>query len=257
VTDQWLYHAVADVILGHSLLRSWPGVDPHRIGMTGISWGGFLTALVSGVDARFRFGAPVYGCGFIGEDSSWKDLGEFERMGSVRAAKWLRLWDPAHYLPRGTMPLLWINGTNDSAYPITSWQKSYRAGWGPRTVCLIHEMVHSHYGPGENPPGIHAFADQHLKAGHPLARAISIHRDRAHLLAEFHEGAPIIRGEILSTRDTAGWRQRKWQRSGATVSRTGKTVTINGTLPNGATAACINSIDTRQCTVSAEHLAWS
>ncbi len=51
--DQWTYHAIADVVLAHSLLRSLPGVDADRIGLTGISWGGYLTCIASGVDARF------------------------------------------------------------------------------------------------------------------------------------------------------------------------------------------------------------
>src|SRR5207244_2738599 len=39
VEDQWTYHAVADVVLAHSLLRAQPDVDTDRIGITGISWG--------------------------------------------------------------------------------------------------------------------------------------------------------------------------------------------------------------------------
>ena len=48
-----------DVILAHSLLRSWPRVDPERIGLTGISWGGYLTCIATGVDNRFKFAIPV------------------------------------------------------------------------------------------------------------------------------------------------------------------------------------------------------
>ena len=59
--DQWTYHAVADVMLAHSLLRSLPEVDGNRIGLTGISWGGYLACIAAGVDDRFRFAAPVYG----------------------------------------------------------------------------------------------------------------------------------------------------------------------------------------------------
>src|SRR5262249_7336888 len=44
--DQWSYHAVADVILAHSLLRSFDEVDPARTGLIGISWGGYLTCIV-------------------------------------------------------------------------------------------------------------------------------------------------------------------------------------------------------------------
>ena len=79
IEDQWTYHAVAAVILANSLIRSFPQVDPNRIGVTGISWGGYLVCIVAGVDHRFKFAAPVYGCGFLGENSVWLD--EFQKMG--------------------------------------------------------------------------------------------------------------------------------------------------------------------------------
>jgi dienelactone hydrolase len=81
IADQWTYHAVAAAILAHSLIRSFPEVDPKRIGVTGISWGGYLTDIVSGVDPRFRFAVPVYGCGFLGEDSAWGTSKNWERNG--------------------------------------------------------------------------------------------------------------------------------------------------------------------------------
>lgn len=59
--DMWSYHAVAAVIRGHSLLRSLPNVDTERIGVTGISWGGYLTCIVAGLDDRFKAAVPVYG----------------------------------------------------------------------------------------------------------------------------------------------------------------------------------------------------
>ena len=64
--DQWTYQATGAVMLAHSLLRSYPEVDAERIGVTGISWGGYLTCVVAGVDSRFKLAAPVDGCGFLG-----------------------------------------------------------------------------------------------------------------------------------------------------------------------------------------------
>ncbi|MBP7636975.1 MAG: acetylxylan esterase, partial [Kiritimatiellae bacterium] len=61
VADQWTYHAVAAAVRGHSLLRSLPEVDTSRIGVTGISWGGYLTCIAAAVDDRFAFAVPVYG----------------------------------------------------------------------------------------------------------------------------------------------------------------------------------------------------
>lgn len=58
-TEQWFYHAVADVIRAHSLLRSFPEINPKKIGLTGISWGGTIVSTVAGVDDRFAFVIPV------------------------------------------------------------------------------------------------------------------------------------------------------------------------------------------------------
>ena len=71
--DQWPYHAVSAVVLAHSLLRSYPEVDASRIGVTGISWGGYLTCIVAGIDDRLKCAVPVYGCGFLGDNSAWVD----------------------------------------------------------------------------------------------------------------------------------------------------------------------------------------
>jgi len=45
VGEQWTYHAVAVTIAAHSFLRTLPGVDAGRTGLTGISWGGYLTSI--------------------------------------------------------------------------------------------------------------------------------------------------------------------------------------------------------------------
>jgi dienelactone hydrolase len=185
--DQWTWHAVADAILGHSLLRSLPEVDADRIGVTGISWGGYLTCITASVDRRFKFAAPVYGCGFLGDDSTWLDT--FAKMGKEKADKWLGLWEPSRYLSKATMPFLWVNGTNDFAYPLDSYQKSYRLPQTERTLAIRVRMAHAHGGPGEKPEEIHAFArevddivdraaDAHR---HPRGAGVGAARDRSAL----------------------------------------------------------------------------
>ncbi len=64
--EMWTYHAVAAAIRGHSLLASLPEVDKKRIGVTGISWGGYLTCIIASLDDRLKVAVPVYGCGFLG-----------------------------------------------------------------------------------------------------------------------------------------------------------------------------------------------
>jgi dienelactone hydrolase len=243
--DQWTYHAIADVLLAHSLLRAQPDVDTNRIGITGISWGGYLTCIAAGVDNRFQFAVPVYGCGFLGEDSTWK--GTLDGM-RERGQKWLRLWDPSVYLPHAKMPFLWVTGTNDFAYPLNSHQKSYRAAPGPDTLTIRLRMPHGHGGPGENPEEIRAFADSIVNGAAPLAKITQSGRDGNSAWAVFDSKTPIIKAELLFTKAGGPWKDRLWESTPALIE--GRKA--SATVPDGATAWFINVVDEKKHLVSSD-----
>lgn len=209
VREQWTYHAVAAVVRGHSLLRSFPQVDAARVGITGISWGGYLTCIVAGVDDRFAFAVPVYGCGFLGDNSTW--LPRFESMGRENARRWLDLWDPSAYLPLAKMPFLWVDGSNDFAYPMDSLQKSYRSLRVPYTVCVRLRMPHGHGAAGENPAEIAAFADHFAKGGSALPEITGVRREGRQVTVRFDPNARVVaRAELNFTADRGSWKDRKW-----------------------------------------------
>ncbi len=162
--NQWSYHAVANVVRGHSLLRSLPEVDPKRIGLTGISWGGYLTCIVAGVDDRFKMAMPVYGCGFLRENSVWK-TSEFGKMTPAQSDKWHRLWDPSRYIGSAKMPILFLNGTNDFAYPMDSYAKTCALVQGEKNYSIQLRMRHGHI---FTFPEFYGFVDQHLRGGTPM-----------------------------------------------------------------------------------------
>jgi dienelactone hydrolase len=247
--DQWTYHAVADAVLAHSLLRSLPGVDPTRIGLTGISWGGYLTCIVAGVDARFRFAVPVYGCGFLGDNSVW--LPEFQKMGPEKAARWLGRWDPSVWLCHSKMPMLWVTGTNDFAYPMDSLQKSYRLVKGPRTLCLRVRMPHGHGGAGENPAEILAFAENQLHGGQPLARIAEQGRNGKLAWIKFEATVPMQRAELNYTCQTGRWQARKWETAAAEIDTAARKVSAR--LPPDVKVYYFNLIDQQNLVVSGEH----
>ncbi len=250
VPDQWTYQAVSAVALAHSLLRSYPEVDADRIGVTGISWGGYMTSIVSGVDSRFKFAVPVYGCGFLGENSAW--LPAFEKMGKEKADLWLRQWDPSSYLGKAKMPILWVNGTNDFAYPMDSWQKSYRLPGSPRTLCLRIRMPHGHGPVGENPEEIHIFANQFLTGGKPLATITAQGEKEGDAWATFKAEVPITKAELEYTLDDGKWQTRKWESTPADVDA--KTSRVTAKIPAGAKVFYLNLFDDRNCAVSTEHV---
>jgi dienelactone hydrolase len=246
--DQWTYHAVAAAILGHSLLRAQKEVDPERIGLTGISWGGYLTSIIQSVDPRFKLAAPVYGCGFTTEHAFAKSVTD---MGPERAARWIRWWDPSSYLKQAALPVLWVNGSNDFAYTLNAYQKSYRLPPGPRTLCIRLRMPHGHGPAGEAPKEIHVFADSILKGGAPLAKITGQGRDGRQVWATYESQRPIKKAELNVTRDSGRWQDRKWDALPAQLDPAGGRVTAG--LPEGVTVYYFNLFDDRDCVVSTEH----
>jgi hypothetical protein len=251
----WSYHAIAAVIRAHSLLRSLPHVDADRVGVTGISWGGYLTSIVAGVDDRFKVAVPVYGCGFIHENSAWNST--FAKMPDDWRQTWVANFEPSKYLGQAKMPILFVNGTNDFAYPLDSYQKSYRLV-KDRNLCVTVNMPHGHP-QGWAPKEIGLFVDQHLRKGKPLFRW-----DAADVRLEQKDGtirAAIIQThEITSvavhwTTDTKGpWQKRKWESSAAKQMVGNATDFYIATLPKDRPLIYfLTATDKRGAVVSTEH----
>jgi len=249
IEDQWQYHAVSAVALAHSLIRSYPEVDADRIGVTGISWGGYLTSIVAGVDSRFKFAVPVYGCGYLGDNSVW--LPSFEKMGAEKSALWLKKWDPSQYLGQVTMPMLWVNGTNDFAYPMDSWKKSWMLPKTPQTLCLRVRMPHGHGPAGENPEEIFTYADSFVNAAKPLAKIVEQQTNGDETSATFKAEVPIVSAELCFTRATGKWQDREWETLPAELDLA--TSQVRARVPADATVFYINLFDDRKCAVSTAH----
>jgi dienelactone hydrolase len=245
-TDQWAYHAIADVILANSLLRSLPQVDKERIGVTGISWGGYLCSMVSGVDSRFKFAAPVYGCGFTTEHAFARSvLG----LGEEKADRWMRWWDPSAYLANAKMPMLWLSGSNDFAYTLNALQKSYRLPQTSRTLCIRLRMTHGQR-QGAEPEEIAAFADSILKDGVPLVKITGQGEKDGKVWATFKSSVPIVKAELNYTCDTGKWQDRKWETVPAAIQGS----KAAATLPANTKVYYMNFIDNRELVVSTEHV---
>jgi len=245
--DQWPYHAALDVILANSLIRSLPQVDSARVGIVGISWGGYLTCICAGLDDRFAFAIPVYGCGYLGEDSAW--LPNLQQIGPEKSARWLKAWDPAQYLPDATMPMLWVDGTNDANYPLDSLQRSYLLPAGKRTLATRVGMKHSHSA-GWAPEEIQAFADSIRNIADPLPQITGQGVDGATAWASYESKTPLSKAELNYTRDEGPWKDRKWQTLPATIEPEGK---VSAQLPLGTAVHFFNLTDSRDLLVSSEH----
>jgi len=250
ITDQWAFHVIAAVSRARTILASQPGVDAERIGITGISWGGYMTCLAAGVVPGLKCAIPVYGCGFLGENSFWKDE-IFPSKHGHRVDRWLELWDPSNYLGFANLPMCWVSGTNDFAYPLDSLQKSYCLPPGEKTLCIRVEMLHSHQD-GWAPAEIGVFADSLLRGGAPLPRLKAYGVDRQLLWAEYESARPILGAEINYTRANGQWQDRRYNRIPALFDVTSGRVEAK--LPKNTSVCFINIFDDRGCVSSTPHL---
>lgn len=232
--EQWMYHALADTMLANSLLRSLPEVDAGKIGVMGVSWGGVVTSTIIGLDDRFAFGIPTYGCGhlFDAENHWGRALHDNEGYKQV--------WDGMNYADRVKMPVLWLSWPQDAHFPLGCQAEHYRKAPGPRMVSLITKMGHSHPA-GWNPPDSYAFARSVVKTGKPWGGSPSAKTEAGTAVAVFHSTKPITRAVLVSTTDKGFTGTRKWVESPASAASGGGGTTASAPLPPGTTAWYLNA----------------
>lgn len=250
--EQWMYHAVSDIMLANSLLRSFPEIDKDRIGVTGISWGGILTSLVSGVDDRFIFAAPVYGAGFL-----YNSLGHFS---TVKGDQ--KFWDPSRQLEYGNMPILWVNGDTDAHFSVNITSDSYLATKDRSWISIHPGLPHGHHAGWHHKkvPEIYAFADEITgKQTAKLARVTTVENSLnpkfTYTSDNSIESAEIYYTDDFSYTKEKGSKHPKpkaWKKVEAEVNT--ETKSVSAKLPSNAKVYYLNIIDDKGLISSSELL---
>lgn len=220
--NMWSYHAVADVILAHSLMLSFPEVDTNKTVITGISWGGYLTCLAASLDNRFKAAAPVYGCGFYSDCVFQNDLAKLNPSDSL---KWLKYFDPSSYLPYAKPRFLFINGNKDGWFFVNAYHKTYSLiKPEQRTVAIFSDMKHSHTD-GWAPEEIKCFFESVLNKGYPLTKTAGIQRMDSLLILPFQTNITVSSASFYYSNDlSAPNTKREWKELNATVDNKSKTI---------------------------------
>ena len=213
-TEQWPFHAVGALVRAHSYLRSLPEVDAEKTGITGISWGGFLTVLTTSADHRFKFAMPVYACGFYSEID---EICDFFRNGRAAAGQanvqaWDALWDPKNHAPRMDVPTFWFASSNDAAFPFEPLQKTIRLLPTMPSLAIRVRMAHGHGPCGENMPELFRFADSIVRGAPPLPSVgMPIVRDGRVTVAFEPKGNRLARMELNWCEDEKPTKKSMWQ----------------------------------------------
>lgn len=218
--NMWSYHAVADVILSHSLLLSFPEVDDNKTVITGISWGGYLTCLAASLDNRFKAATPVYGCGFYSECAFNSDLA---KMTPTDNLKWLKYFDPSNYLPYAKPKFQFINGNKDAYFFVNAYHKTYSLiKPEQRTVTIFPNMRHSHPD-GWAPIEIRYFFESVINAGNELMKVGEVSVQDTLLSVPFQSNINVTSATFYYSNDlNAANATREWIELKATVDNQNK-----------------------------------
>jgi len=204
LNEHWMYHAVADTILGHNLMRSLPEVDMDNIGLMGMSWGGVLTSTVIGIDTRFTFAIPVYGCGHLFDSPNhWgAALGDNQ--------VYRKVWDPMVRMDRVEIPVLWLSWPRDNHFPLDCLKATYTAAPGPRMISLIPKMGHSGAA-SWRPPDSYAFADSIVEHGRPWCQVVKVESKAGQTMATFDSLKKLDSASLIyTTGDEPFLGDREW-----------------------------------------------
>ncbi|NDP21065.1 MAG: hypothetical protein GZ091_08295 [Paludibacter sp.] len=91
VTTSVIFDAVLSGMKSLYLLRSQPSVISSKIGVVGVSWGGYLTTMICGLAGnQVEAGFSVFGCGFYELTSQQPTL---QQMSETERKQWLKYLD--------------------------------------------------------------------------------------------------------------------------------------------------------------------
>ena len=107
-----IFDAVLSAMKSLYLLRSQPEVDASRIGVVGVSWGGYMTTMVCGLAGdQVKAGFALYGCGFF-------DLGGYgpaawKKIPAEECDRWLLHLDAGRRAPKMKAAYFLAAASND------------------------------------------------------------------------------------------------------------------------------------------------
>jgi len=246
LSEQWMFQAVADVILANNLVRSFHEVDVNRTAITGISWGGIITCLLTGVDDRYQAAVPVYGCGYLLQNSSMRK--ELLKLTDIDRQTWVAQYDPSNYIGKSKMPILFLNGANDPHFYLDSYAKTYRMV-KDKNISIKIGLKHSHHAGWVNDE-IFAYINSYLNKTTPLNKIEKPEYAGEGVRAKIEVHAPVVKAYLNFTRDTSSvLMNRKWESTEAKLNNNLITAPI---VPLGTTMWYISATDNRGLQTSSE-----
>ena len=119
---------VANIILSHSLLMSFPEVNADRTVLVGLSWGSWYGGCVAAVDSRFRGAVAIYCCDFNPKQG------------------WQMALVNGRFLHDAKIPMWWSLSTNDQNVTPDTSNAGFEECARFDGCAIVNRLPHSHIG---------------------------------------------------------------------------------------------------------------
>lgn len=130
VTYSVLFEGIVASIQGFYLLYNQPDVLKEKVGVVGISWGGYLTTMLSGLLSDHLCASfSVYGAGYYDAGSTFIKL--LDKMPSADREIWLKYLDAGRRANHIKAPFFIAAASNDNWFYPPSVMKTLKAAKGP------------------------------------------------------------------------------------------------------------------------------
>ncbi|MEP6671477.1 MAG: acetylxylan esterase [Chthoniobacter sp.] len=238
-TASLLFDAVLSAMQSLYLLRAQPEVDTARIGVVGISWGGYMTTMVCGLAGdQVRAGFAVFGCGFYEFSSQQPTL---QKMPAEERERWLKYLDSGRRAPGIKAAFFTAGAANDFFFWPPAVQATLDAIPGTKNHLFAPNANHkvplpggtvfpkattepfvpTAFQPFPTPSGSKAnwlamevpYFDYYLNGqGQPLP-VVTVEKSADPLNVHFQITAPrsIAKAEVYWSAPSTDWMKRVWQ----------------------------------------------
>ena len=264
ITHSTIFDAVLSSLQGLYLLREQPDVIRDKIGITGISWGGYLTTMVSGLaNSMIAASFSVYGCGFYDKGTVFMKM--LLNMQPEERLVWLNYLDAGRRMREVKTPFFIAAATNDNWFYPPAVMETLNAAQGYTNHLFAANANHQiplPGGTGENQKTgwlkmEQTFFDYYLKDmgdGLPVITDIKHEiikkKDTVFLKIRFKvkSSIPVAKAHINFSNRDQDWTKRKWNEIPASSKRKNRFEAI---IPlEEKTDWFITISDTRPVTVS-------
>ncbi|MFA6085435.1 alpha/beta hydrolase family protein [Mucilaginibacter sp.] len=168
VDSSTLVDAVTAGLGAFNLLENEVNVDRNYIGITGFSWGGYMTTMLSGLlGNRVKAAYAVFGCGFYEKGSNWKDL--LGTMPEKERMAWLANFDAGRKAPGIKCPYFIEASVNDKYFWPEAVMATLNAVNAPKNLVWGPNLDHVRLNAGERMQQL--YFDYYLKQqGQPFGK---------------------------------------------------------------------------------------